>query len=649
MGRVTLRRLALLVGGTGVVVALGASTATANQARHVLPGSKPEWTSSVAQTGTVPAGQRLAAKVWLAPRNAAQLTTLAQAVSDPASAQYQQFITADQYRAQFAPTSAQVATVSQWLTSSGLTVDQVGPDGHYLAVSGSASAVESAFAAQIGTYVVNSKPERAPASDLSVPDNVAASVLAVSGLATFGHRVQANDLGAPDGFVNGDQCSSYYGQKVATDQPSFAGGSVPYAVCGYTPSQLRGTYGVAKGLGSGQTVAITDAFHADTLEADANTYATNHGDPAFASGQFDSSRSFTEPPADSTLVSDCGGNGWYGEQALDVEAVHAMATSANVMYYGATSCYDDDLLAALSRIVSDNHASIVTNSWGEPIYYVGTDHHVHSTLDANLINAYETVFQQGAAQGIGFYFSSGDNGDEKANTGVTFPDYPASDPWVTAVGGTSLAVGSDNKRKFETGWGTAKWGLDKMGKHWTSIAKFLYGAGGGDAAGVFSRPSYQIGVVQDGSNGRAVPDIGLDADPTTGMLVGETQSFPLASRYGAAGTHYGEYRIGGTSLASPLMAGVSAAFQGTQGKRTGFANPWIYSLARQGAFYDVTPQGDAGNVRQDFANGINGDNGVIYTLRTFDEDSSLTTGPGWDNVSGVGSVIFKNLKPLRGH
>jgi subtilase family serine protease len=133
------------------------------------------------------------------------------------------------------------------------------------------------------------------------------------------------------------------------------------------------------------------------------------------------------------------------------------------------------------------------------------------------------------------------------------------------------------------------------------------------------------------------------------MLVGETQSFPLASRYGPAGTHYGEYRIGGTSLASPLMAGVSAAFQGTQAKRIGFANPWIYSLAGQGAFYDVTPQGDAGNVRQDFANGINGDNGVIYTLRTFNEDSSLTTGPGWDNVTGVGSVIFSNLKSLKGH
>jgi subtilase family serine protease len=492
---------------------------------------------------------------------------------------------------------------------------------------------------------VQGKAERAPVADVSVPDSVGGIVAAVSGLTTFGHRTHPADLGAPDGFVNATPCSTSYGQKVATDQPAFQGASLPYAVCGYTPSQLRGAYGLgaSSARGVGQTVAITDAFDASPLRSDANTYSARHGEPTFAAGQFQD-RSFPESQADPQRVSDCGGNGWYGEQTLDIEAVHGMAPAANVLYYGAASCYDDDLMAQLAQIVTDNNASVVTNSWGEYTYYLGPQHKVYSTVDPSLIDAYETVFKQGAVQGIGFYFSSGDDGDEVANVGVKFPDYPAEDPWVTAVGGTSLAINAQSKRQFETGWGTEKYVLSTNGKKWQISLPFQYGAGGGDAAGLFDRPSYQVGVVQDGSNGRAVPDIGLDADPTTGMLVGETQSFPAASTFGPAGVHYGEYRIGGTSLASPLMAGVAAAYQQSHA-RIGFANPWIYALARNGAFYDVTPQGDAGNVRSDYANAVNADGGLIYSVRTFDQDSSLTTGPGWDNVTGVGSVIFGNLKP----
>jgi subtilase family serine protease len=208
---------------------------------------------------------------------------------------------------------------------------------------------------------------------------------------------------------------------------------------------------------------------------------------------------------------------------------------------------------------------------------------------------------------------------------------------VTSVGGTSLAVNSSNQRSFETGWGTSKWALS--GTSWVNTVPFLYGAGGGytelDGVATFDRPSYQDGVVPSNTVGRAVPDISADADPTTGMLVGETQNFTLPSRFGPAGVHYGEYRIGGTSLASPLIAGMQAVAQGHS--RIGFANPLIYSLARSGVYYDVTPQGDAGNVRSDFANGQNADDGLAYSVRTFDQDSSLTTGPGWDDVSGVGS------------
>ena len=148
---------------------------------------------------------------------------------------------------------------------------------------------------------------------------------------------------------------------------------------------------------------------------------------------------------------------------------------------------------------------------------------------------------------------------------------------------------------------------------------------------LFNRPDYQTGVVPSSNgSGRAVPDVGLDADPTTGMLVGETQTF-------SDGKAYGEYRIGGTSLASPLFAGLTALRTQKAGARLGFLNPSIYGSA-SGAFTDIkgAPK-DAGNVRVDFANGEDASGGLLYSVRTFDQDSSLTVKPGWDNVTGVGS------------
>ena len=136
-------------------------------------------------------------------------------------------------------------------------------------------------------------------------------------------------------------------------------------------------------------------------------YSARHGDQPFGAGQF----ADLSVPENAATSDDCGGNGWYGEQALDVEAVHGMAPAANVLYYGAASCNDDDLMAQLGQVVSDNKASIVTNSWGDPTFLV-IDGVVYSTIDENLVKAYETIFKQGAVQGIGFYFSSGDDGDD---------------------------------------------------------------------------------------------------------------------------------------------------------------------------------------------------------------------------------------------
>ena len=597
----------------------GPAQAAHHSGRAAIAHSKPAWLAHARHLGAAKSSAAVEGRVYLAPRGGlAALKQAALAVSTPGSATYHHFLTAQQYRAQYAPSASDVSAVRSWLTGAGLHVDKVAPGNRYLSVRGTVRGAEKAFGTQIGRYVHNGATVQAPASSLTVPAALASRVLTITGIDTTPHLTRPKAPKPPDAFVNARPCSRYYGEKPAnvkadgTPLPAFNGSVLPYAVCGYTGPQFRGAYeGGTTQDGTGVTVAITDAYASTTMAADASTYAANNGDRAYARGQYREvlAHRFTDAHL-------CDPAGWSGEQSLDVEAVHAMAQGANIVYYGAASCLDADFLDTLAQVVEDDDAQVVTNSWGD----------LDSNETADSTAAYEGIFLQGAVQGISFLFSSGDNGDELDNSGIIQTDYPASDPYVTAVGGTSTAIGASNGLSWQTGWGTEKYTLSADSTTWDLVG-FLYGAGGGQSA-VFPKPAYQAGITPGTT--RSVPDVGMDADPTTGMLVGQTQLFPRHS------IRYGEYRIGGTSLASPLFAGMTAiALQGS-GHGGGLLNPVIYSHA--GAFTDVTGPGpDAGNVRVDFANGIDGSGGLLYSVRTFDQDSSLAVTPGWDAVTGLGS------------
>ena len=620
------RRLGILVGAVVPLIAvlMAAGPAGAVTARSTVAGSQPAWVHSAHKTGNARKNESLSLQVYMAPRGGdAALAAAVAAVSNPKSASYRHFITPAQYRATFGPTADAVASVTSWLKSEGVKVQGMDAGGRYLRATASVATAEKAFGVTLGTYQVDGQTMRAPTSDITVPANLSSTVKAVLGLSSP-NKVTPASVPLPGGFRNAHPCSLTYGQYAAKRQadnktplPRFKGRYRSYAVCGYVPSQFRAAYGVTdSGLtGSGVTVAITDAYASPTIEFDANTYATQHGDLAFGGTQF--SQSLPDEFTDKDL---CGAPGWFGEETLDVEAVHGMAPDANVIYYGGASCFDNDLLDALHRVVDDNQASIVTNSWGEPIQFESS----------STVHAYEQVFEQGALQGIGFMFSSGDAGDEVANTGLKQTDYPVSDPFVTAVGGTSTGIDANNALSLQAGWGTMKYTLSTDGRSWDPLG-FLYGAGGGFAS-LFNQPDYQAGVIPPGSPPyRAVPDVALDGDPNTGMMIGETQVFP-------DGTYWDQFRIGGTSLSSPLFAGMQADAEQNAGARLGFANPAIYSLylSDPGAYVDVLPLQDA-NVRVDFINGVDGSDGLTYSVRTFNQDSSLTTAEGWDQVTGLGS------------
>ena len=614
--------VAAVIAAAGVVTAAGASSGSV-----VLRGSAPSWAASAAVRPATASG-RVGVRVYLAPRGGiASLRAAVAAVATPGSASYRQFVTPAQYRARFEPTAAAVASVSAWLRSAGLRVTGVEASHRYVSAAGSVAAAERAFGAKLNVYRHAGKLVRAPSTNVRVPAGVAGSVLGVTGLSTEPVFSRPQIGPPPAGFRNARPCSKTYGTIPASVQadgttplPKFQGKVRDYAVCGYTPKQFRGAYGVtSSGLtGKGQTIGIVDAFAAGTILKDANTYARRNGDQPFAKGQFSQNlpKTFHLHPNQCQTPSD-----WAGEETLDVEAAHGMAPKAHVIYYGAQSCLNQDLEFALGRVDDQDKVSVVSNSYGGPA----------SSETAGDIAAEEQVILQGELEGITFLFSSGDNGDWKAILGFKDTDYPASDPFATAVGGTSTAIGPQGHLLWQTGWGTDKYSLSTNGNGWTPIAAdpFLYGAGGGFSA-LFARPSYQNGVVHGGS-GRAYPDVALDADPTTGMLVGETQIFPK-------GVKYDQYRIGGTSLSSPLMAGIVADAAQHADSRLGFLNIAIYKLAAAhiGAFTDVTPVAGA-NVRPDFANGVDKFNGYLYSVRTFDQDSSLFTAPGWDDVTGVGT------------
>lgn len=616
-------------------LALGVPAAHADSGphdRHALVGTKPQWATDQADRGTTAASNTVTARVYLAGRDAKGLADYARSVSDPKSASYGKYLTPKQVKERFGTSKAQITQVTAWLKSSGLKV--TGSNDHYVTVTGDAAAAKKAFGTELHNYTKDGRTYHAPAKTASVPADLGNAVLTVVGLNNAPRLAHRNDTlpGPGAGFRNAGPFSTYYGSKVNTDLPSAYGGRAPYAIKGYTGKQLRAVYGAKNFTGKNVTIAITDAFASPTIAKDAAEYAKRNGDKAYRKGQLSQVL-----PSDwsHTGAGECDASGWYGEETLDVEAAHAVAPDADIVYVGGKSCMDDDLIDSLHKVVDNRLADIVSNSWGD----------VEANESPDVAAAYDQLFQQGAVEGIGFYFSSGDDGDNAAKHGAKTVDSPANSPWVTTVGGTSLAVGKGDKYLWETGWGTHKAPLSKDSQNWDTFPGTFTGGAGGGTSTLYDQPFYQRNVVPDALskiNGtakpmRVVPDIAAVADSTTGFLVGQTQTFPDGT------TKYDEYRIGGTSLAAPVIAGVQAlAQQARGGAPIGFANPGIYDRYGTSAYHDVTdhPLGQAqgiANVRVDFVNGVDAKGGTVTSLRSFGGDSSLSAGVGYDNVTGVGT------------
>ncbi len=567
----SLRGAIVVASAVPLALAFAAGSASAAPAsRAPVAGSAPSWVATAKVVGTPPASSRITFNVVLPLRNTTALDRLAIAVSNPKGASYGHYISPAQFNRRFGPTAAQAASVRGYLKGLGFTVKGVVQGNRWVTVSGTVRRIESAFSTTLRNYSYKGKTLRAASRPLSVAASMSKLIagfvgvgnegaLRKPGFVLDGSKVTPDDVPPPR-----QNCSAFWDQFEQVGPSAYGHTSFPTNGCGYTAAQLRGAYGMQSAVshgdnGAGQTVAIIDAYASATIVSDTNTLADSQGEPELAPGQFTESDMTPFDQQDQ-----CGPGGWNVEETLDVAAVHGLAPGANIHYIGAMDC-NTGIDDAVNFVLQNHTANIISNSYG----FAGEDGL------GDEVATEDSMFRQAAVEGIGFYFSSGDDGDNVAVNGTPHPepDFPASDPFVTAVGGTSLAVTSSNGYLFETSWGDD---IDPVNFATTPSSytqplpgSFIFGGGGGVSA-LFNEPLYQrlavpnsLATLNGSTAMRVVPDIAAVGDPETGIAI-VFQGTPEV--------------IGGTSLACPVIAGIQALASQNRLFPIGFANPLLYVL-----------------------------------------------------------------------
>ncbi len=362
----------------------------------------------------------------------------------------------------------------------------------------------------------------------------------------------------------------------------FAGSGGP---TGTTPAVMRHTYGADQaffgsvtGDGTGQTIAIVDAYDQPTIFTDLAAFDQQFGLPAPPSFTKINQNGNASPLPNHDVV-----GGWGVEITLDVEWAHVMAPKANILLVEASSASSSNLFTAVDAARNHAGVSVVSMSWG------GAETSGDSTYDSHFMTP-------SGHNGVTFVASSGDDGAYGSGTSTKIVEYPAVSANVLGVGGTTMDSNADGSYGTESGWGN---GTNSR----------TQGGSGGGISNNFSQPSYQSAVVPTSitTTKRTVPDVALDADPATGV--------PIYDVYDeGSSTPWAQY--GGTSLATPMWAGILAiADQGralnglpTLDGPSGTL-PKIYALPASD-FHDVTT----------------GNNGYA-------------AGPGYDLVTGRGTPI----------
>jgi kumamolisin len=548
--------------------------------------------------GLAPTDQNVTVSLVLRMRNEQGLEQYVQQTATSGSANFQKFLTTAEFANRYGATDTQIAKVQQYLSSHGLKGEVL--DNHMvISVNGTLGQFSSLFNTPIHSYVSDTSGQRfhRPAQKLVMPAGLGDSVLVASGLSNERHfvphhtnMVRTNlQIDQPSASLR-TQSLTISGQPGAHTNPTATG--IPGS---YTVGDVADLYNInplyARGInGSGSTVAIVTLATFDP--ADAENYWSKIG--------------LTTKPNRILQVHVDGGGGTNGsdETALDVEQSGGLAPFANIIVYDAPNS-GSGFVDAFARAVSDNTADSISTSWGlGEIFALGALNggNPNDTTDVGDLQAYHQIFMEAAAQGQSMFAASGDSGayDTVRQLGTgTAPgtysapltvDSPASDPYITAAGGTTVPVQFRN-RAGNVVLSIDKervWGWDYLLPFVASKADVFSVGGGGGVSVYWRKPLYQFFtsgiqrsekqqslVYNDSSGpftylnlpadfaGRNVPDISLNADPETGYLIFTAGNFASS---------------GGTSFVSPQLNGISALLRQSTGHRIGLWNPHIYRM-----------------------------------------------------------------------
>jgi len=646
---------------------------------HNVPGG----VAIAADQGRVDAGKEMNLTVILKMHDQAGFDKVVADLYDPASSTFHQWLNDKDFE-KYAPTPAEFETVKNELVRQGFSVVSSDPRRFSIRVHGNAAIVEKAFQTELHNFTYNGRTFQAHIRDARLAGPAGDLIETVSGIERHQSRPQLSYVTNPrtgkqlfkmplstkeslTTFKNSltDAPLSKSANLSWTGSPAASYSGYEYGANGltggFTPTQLDAHYGLTSLIGqgyngAGQTIALVEGYGYPTAEADANAAATLFGIPKFTSSTFE-----VIYPEGPPLNPNAGVlSGWDVEIALDIQSAHAIAPGAKILVVASSGQDNEDQLNSLSYIVSPPSADkplayTVSNSWEND------DEILAGALEEA---AFTSVLKAGAAKGVAFQFSSGDGGDLGLGTPIGAVGVPANNPWVTAVGGTSVLNNPYNTDggQIVTGWGNNLVFLYEFGVEDPRDGYYFGGAGGGQSK-YFDKPSWQSALP---GSWRQVPDVSAVADPYTG--------FALVVSEG--GTQYGEV-VGGTSLASPVFTATWAIADQWKGSPLGQAAPVVSKLTA-GHIKDVTAPASTidqydvkgsitdskgvhtANAAQIYTQAVDeddppsdlslysqttflsatwpvpGEDNQLFIALSFGTDSSLTVADGWDNVTGWG-------------
>ena len=610
----------------------GAESAIIKGSQH--PMANPEY-----DAGRMPASTQLSGITIAFSRSAAQeadLDALLAAQYNPASPQYHQWLTSDQFAQRFGMAQEDLDKVSSWLEQQGFVVDSVNRSHNAIRFSGTVGQIESALHTEMHYYTSGGDKHFAPSTALSVPAAIAPVVADIRNLNDF--RPRPNHTVARAGFTSGK-----------TGNVFLAPGDIKTA---YDINPLI-TAGVD---GTGQTIAIMGQSYVAVSDIAA----------------FQSAAGLSNKPPALVLVPGTGSDGVVspGDEAesdLDLEYSSSTAPGANVvLVYTGNSSTSGGVYTSVQYAVDEMIGNIISLSYStcEPL--------LGSTGYASL----DSMFKQAATQGQTVLAASGDqgsmacNGSPQATTAEETQiavNYPASSAYVTGVGGTEMTA-AEATSSNSTYWLTngtndvvnslktlapeVVWNDDVANCSSTLAAAFsCLSATGGGASTLVARPPWQTGVPGIPTSGttRLVPDIAFYSSNTNAAYL-YCSSDQTAWQSGQTASCNSGFRdssttdltaAGGTSFATPIFAGMVAlinqyvaATTGATNGGQGLINPVLYQLASNSAtyataFHDVT-SGTNNCTSGSAACGSNTTGGG-------------TAGTGYDEVTGLGSVDLNAL------